>query len=160
MRRLLRLPVFFSVFAVSCINTDAAIFVEAQLTAPQLQLQESSLATAIDGSAALTLHLGPRASGPSEVSLLSVSLLADDQQSVLVEQVAVRSEPRFPMEVGLDSDRNVTLRIDASENLLAADAKTTLCGATALVLQVVLDDGLRGAALTASSDPFALGGCP
>ncbi len=163
MRSVLLSPVIAAIVgcaALGCINTDAAVFVEAELTKPQIEVLESSLAVGLEGQATLTLHLGPRASGPSEVSLLGVSLLAKNDQSVLVESIAVRSEPSFPITVQLDSDRSAVLHIDGPDNALPTDVKTTLCGAPAVVLQVVLDDGLRGATTIAVSGPFGLSGCP
>lgn len=146
--------------ALGCINTDAAVFVEADLTEPQIEVRDSSLAVGLEGKATLKLHLGPRASGPSEVSLLGVSLLGENARSVLVESIAVRSEPSFPITVQLDDDRSAVLYIDGPNNVLSTDVKTTLCGAAAVVLQVVLDDGLRGATMIATSGPFGLSGCP
>ena len=163
----MRPVVLSSVFAATvscaglgCINTDAAVFVEAELTKPQIEVLESSLAVGLEGQATLTLHLGPRASGPSEVSLLGISLLAENAQSVLVESIAVRSEPSFPITLPLDSDRSAVLHIDGPDNSLSTNVKTTLCGASAVMLQVVLDDGLRGATTIATSGPFGLSGCP
>ena len=139
---------------------DSFTSVEAELAKPQIEIRESSLAVALEGQATLTLHLGPRASGPSEVSLLGISLLAENAQSVLVESIAVRSEPSFPITVPLDSDRSAVLHIDGPDNSLSTNVKTTLCGASAVMLQVVLDDGLRGATTIATSGPFGLSGCP
>jgi hypothetical protein len=133
--------------------------VEAELSAPQLAVDQGSLVTTLEGRVELGLHLGPRASGPSEVTLLNASLLAADGQSVLLDRVNVNSDPGFPLTVPIDSDRGSMLRIDAADNLLDTDAKTRLCGDSDVVIQVVLDDALRGATLTATSAPFSLTGC-
>src|SRR5690606_11817826 len=55
--------------SLGCIDTDAAVFVEARIDGAAARVEQSALATGLSGSFRIHFHLGPRASGPSEVAL-------------------------------------------------------------------------------------------
>ncbi len=152
--------VFLASLAVVGCDPDAAVFVEPTITSSSVSVTTSGLVTGLSGAIALNLHLGPRASGPGEVTLQAVSLTNADRSVTLVEAVGALPAPAFPVSVPVDADVGVALTVSADENMLAADAATALCGSGALVYVVVLDDTLRGGTVTAAGDPVDPAGCP
>ncbi|MBW2524441.1 MAG: hypothetical protein JRI23_09710 [Deltaproteobacteria bacterium] len=149
-----------SVLLVGCIDTDPAVFVEAGIENAQATVAQETLATTIEGSFDVALHLGPRASGPADVGLGRVSVLSGDQASTLVDVLAVEPSPPFPVTVPVDGDVRVAVSFAAADNLLEADDYDALCAAGAAVVSAALDDSLRGGTISAVSVPFVLAGCP
>lgn len=143
----------------SCIDTDAAVFVEGSVTGPALTVQSGALVTSVGGSFTIALHLGPRASGPSDVSLTKVSV-ADAARTVeLIASLGVRTTPDFPVTVPVDGDVLVNAIAAAEDNLLEEGAAEEICEAGPLVIVGVLDGGLRGGSITVVSEPFQPSGC-
>jgi hypothetical protein len=139
-----------------CIDTDAAVFVEVAIGAPSLSVQQSSLVTALSGSFEVLLHLGPRASGPSQVKLVSFAV-TDSSGNDVVAPLAGEASPPFPVSVDVDSDVTVAVAVNGQE--LAADAVTDLCAGPVTIV-ATLDDSLRGAIVAGSSAPVVPAGCP
>ncbi|MBM4375805.1 MAG: hypothetical protein FJ095_12030 [Deltaproteobacteria bacterium] len=148
-----------ALLATGCIDTDAAVFVDAALVEPALAIAGSSLATGLGGDVTLTLHLGPRASGPSTSTLLAVSLVTADGQGTLASTLGFTSSPTLPTAVGVDDTVAVGLDFDPKDNALPASATATVC-AGSVRLRAVVDDSLRGSPVTVDSEPFAVSGCP
>ena len=145
---------------LGCVDTDPAVFVDTTIRAAQATVTAETLATTIDGSFALELHLGPRASDTAVVQLGAVSLTTADQAATLVDALAVTTSPSFPVNLPIDSTIDVGVGFAAADNLLEPAAYDTLCGAGTVTVSVALDDSLRGGTTTAVSSPFALAGCP
>jgi hypothetical protein len=143
-------------FLVACIDTDAAVFVEASVEDTMLAVQTNMLVTGLDGSFRVLLHLGPRASGPSEVGLVSFSV-TDAAGNEVVASLAGEPSPVFPVTVGVDADVAVAVAVNGQE--LPVEAGPALC-AGPIVIVATLDDSLRGAILGARSVPFPATGCP
>jgi hypothetical protein len=158
MRRLMLTILGCSVL-IGC-DPDAAVFVEATIESSSVTITPSGLVTGVSGGIELNLHLGPRASGPGEVTLGAISLTTGDRLTTLVEAVGAQPNPQFPVTVGLDSDVKVSFTVGAEDNLLEADAVDTLCGSGDLAYVVVLDDTLRGGSVSTASEPVAPSGCP
>lgn len=146
--------------ALSGCNLDAAVFVEPTISSAAVAVTPSGLVTGVSGNIELNLHLGPRASGPGEVTLGSISMTNADRSVTLVDAVGAQPSVSFPVSVGVDSDVPVSFTVNADDNLLEADAVTTLCGAGGLVYVVVLDDTLRGGTVSVASEPVMPSGCP
>ncbi|MBM4357302.1 MAG: hypothetical protein FJ096_04255 [Deltaproteobacteria bacterium] len=144
---------------VGCIDTDAAVFVEAALASPALVMSSSSLAAGVSGEATLSLHLGPRASGPSTAKVLALSLVSADGVTTHAATLGFSSTPTLPLTVGVDDTVAVALALASSDNALPTDKVAAICGG-AVRLRVVVDDSLRGGSVSADSDPFQVTGCP
>lgn len=145
--------------ATGCIDTDAAVFVEPSLVAPVLALSTSPLATALSGEARLELHLGPRASGPSTTGVTALSLVSADGSRTLAPSLGFTASPTLPTTVAIDSTAAVALAFAAADNTLPASGDAALC-AGPVRMRAVVDDSLRGVAVTCDSEPFAVSGCP
>ena len=141
-------------------DLDAAVFVEPTVEGASAAISASGLVTGLSGEIDLNLHLGPRASGPGDVTLRSISLTNADRSETLVEAVGAVPNPVFPVTVGVDSDVAIRFDVPADENLLDADAMSTLCSAGDLVYVIVLEDALRGGTVSAASNPVTPTGCP
>lgn len=142
-----------------CPDDDAAVFVEASIASPSAVVEEETLGTVLGGSFALALHLGPRASGPSEVSPGAFTLQSADQTQTLVPTLAIAASPSFPVEVGLDSDVLVQITFGTGDGLLPAASYGEICGAGELVISGAIQDSLQEASTTAVSSPFLPDGC-
>jgi hypothetical protein len=143
-----------------CIDTDAAVFVDATIVDASATVESSSLVTALSGSFTLQLHLGPRANDAAEVKLNAVSVTNPDRTVTLVDALGALPSQPFPLTVGIDSDVSVTFSAPADENQLEAAKAAEICGAGGLVFVVVLDDSLRGGSITPASDAVVPAGCP
>jgi hypothetical protein len=147
-------------FGVSCVNTDTAIFVEAGVESPSLEVIDGPLGATLDGGFDLTLRLGARASGPSETTFVSFSIKSADETQVLVEDVPVTSGVSSPVTVEPDGEEVViTFAIDQGGDVLPSALVDALC-AGEVVYSVVVDDSLATTTTVASSEPFAVAGCP
>ncbi len=139
---------------------DTAVFVEPTITVSSIEVTTSGLVTGVSGEIQLELHLGPRASGPGEVTLSAISLTSGDRKTTLVDSIGATPTPRFPITVGVDGDATVSFTVSADDNLLAADAVDTLCGSGDLSYVIVLDGSLRGGSVSAAASPVTPTGCP
>ena len=143
-----------------CINTDPAIFVEASLQQPTIAIEGSVLASAIAGGVVLDLHLGPRASGPATVSLVSGQLLSANGTGPLLDGLSMTSAPSMPLTVGLDEDVEVRFSLAASDNLIDEATVNALCEPGSMTFSIGIDDSLRGGGVSATSGVFSPSGCP
>ncbi len=146
--------------ATGCIDTDAAVFVDASIQDPVVALEGSVAAIGVSGSYTVKLHLGPRASGPSEVSLGAFSIMNASRDKTLVDVLKFVAKPSFPVSVAVDSDTLVSVTMDEQDNVLMAETADALCQAGDIVISGALDDGLRGGTINPVSQPFAPTGCP
>ncbi|NUO49447.1 MAG: hypothetical protein HOV80_11380 [Polyangiaceae bacterium] len=137
---------------LGCIDTDTAVFVDATLGAPTLSVTGSGLGASLGGSFALELHLGARASGPSDVTFTSFSLKAADD-TVLVESLPVAPDKPSPVEVQPGSDVAVTFTIDTGSDVIASDVKDRIC-AGQVKISGVIDDSLESGSSPIESEPF------
>lgn len=148
-----------SLASTGCIDTDAAVFVEARIDQPTAAVEQSALATGLSGGFQMHFHLGPRASGDGEVGL-SGFFVTDAGGATLVESLAVATAQSFPVIVPIDGDVSVGATFSADENLLEVTAIDTLCAAGGLRVVGVFQDSLRGGSIDASSPVFVPAGCP
>ena len=144
--------------ASGCIDTDAAVFVDARIESPSATLQSATLASGLAGGFTLNLHLGPRASGPSEVSLGGFSMTG--AAGTAVDSLAVTTQPAFPVNVSADSDVAVQVSFDPNDNLIENADVPTVCAVQGLQLVAALDGSLRGGAFSVRSEPFVVSNCP
>src|SRR5262245_61581564 len=115
MVRALRLWLLGAAFcAAGCeINTDPSIFVDLDITEPEVDVESKALGTVVTGGFTLHVHLGARASGPSAVDVQAFTLVSSDQNTVLLEALPLRAEgAQFPLEVQPNTDTDVAMVID------------------------------------------------
>jgi hypothetical protein len=143
--------------ATSC-NTDAAVFVEADIESSVVTVSQGALGTNIAGTFTLTLHLGARASGPSEITLGSFSI-KNEAGDVLLDTLPVISDRPSPITVNPDTDESVTFAIDSGGEPLDEDLYPQLC-AGKIVISGVVDDSLDPGPNPVDSEPFTATGCP
>jgi hypothetical protein len=140
--------------ASGCIDTDAAVFVDATLSAPSATVTSNTLGTSVAGSFALQLHLGPRASGPGTVSAEAFAITNADQ-SVEIIPLEPAADRALPVTVEPDSDVGITFNFNTGADLLPAAKRDELCAAGGLRIKAVLRDSLQGGGATpAVSDVF------
>jgi len=144
-----------------CINTDEAIFVEASIRDGSGSIETSSLSTGFSGSFAVDLHLGLRASGPSDVQLGGFSVQTADRLTTIVQVLKTTSQPAFPVFVTpSDDDLPVQVSFAATDNLLDNTAQEDLCAPEGVLIVGALQGSLRGSTISPASLPFQVSGCP
>jgi hypothetical protein len=146
--------------AAGCIDTDAAVFVEATITNPNATLVEETLVSAIEGSLGLKLHLGPRASGPAQVGLGALSVTNAAGTATFVAPLEVVTSLPFPVTVGVDTDVDIAITFAAADNDFEPAVLDEICAAGAIVIGGALDDSLRGGPIQVASGAFLPTGCP
>jgi hypothetical protein len=144
---------------VGCSSLDAAVFVQPSIDAPEVNVNPGVLGITLEGSFSLRLHLGPRASGSSEVSLGALSLASARDQATIVSPLAVKTVAAMPIVVAPDRDVTTPFTIDAGGKPLPFDAKAKLCEPAGLVILGAVDDPLASAATPVSSAVFQPTGC-
>jgi hypothetical protein len=147
-----------ALLAAGCIDTDAAVFVDATLGAPALTLVPAGgFGVTLQGSFALELHLGARASGTSQVTYTSFSLKAADG-SVVVESLPVAVDKPSPVAVDPGSDVLVTFTIDSGATVLDNTVKDRICAGQVKIVGVI-EDSLESESSPLESAPFSPSGC-
>ena len=142
---LLALPIFLT----GCVSTDPTVFVDASLESVSAAVQGGALGATIAGELGLKLHLGPRASGPSQVSLGAFAILDAGQKADITAIVLGASATEFPVTVDLDSDVSATLPYSLGSKTVPAEAKAKLCDPAGVVVRGTIQDSLLG-----GSTPF------
>jgi hypothetical protein len=145
--------------AAGCIDTDAAVFVEARIDETAASVEQSALATGLAGSFRMHFHLGPRASGQSEVGL-SGFFVTDVHRVAIVDNLAVVTGQPFPVIVPVSGDVSVGAAFAAEDNLLEVEAIDVLCAPGGIRIVGVFHDPLRGGSIDATSEAFSPTGCP
>jgi hypothetical protein len=143
---------------VGCIDTDAAVFVEARIDSPAVAVEGSQLVTGVTGGFTLELHLGPRASGSSSATLQSFSLVSNDGTKTIVAALGFSAAPPSPITVEPDSTALLAVTLAANDNQLATAARDAIC-AGPIRVRGVIEDSLRGTAITIDSESFSASGC-
>lgn len=151
-------PLFLAApLLASCINTDPAVFVEATVTEPALDVGAGSvLVKSLSGSFKLRLHLGARASGTSQVSLVEAKI-QDATGTDTILTLAI-SEAAFPVVVAPDAtvDVPLTFQDDSVEPTLV----DLLCDTHGVTIAARIDDSLQDAPTNATSAVVNAAGCP
>lgn len=141
-------------------SLDTAVFVQPGIDDPVVKVSDGVLGLTLEGSFSLRLHLGPRASGPSEVSLGALSLASANDEATLVSPLAVKTTAALPITVDKGRDVTTPFTLDAAGKPLPFDAKAKLCDAAGLVILGTLDDALASAPTPFASAMFQPTGCP
>jgi hypothetical protein len=143
-----------------CVSTDTSIFVVPTISLPTAAVSMVTLGTELEGTFTLDLHLGPRAAGPSDVSLGEFSILDSTMTTTIVPTLTVTSSPPFPQTVQPESDAISGFTFSTGTSLLKADVETQLCMPGGVVIQGTIEDSLAGKGTPASSPVFTVTGCP
>ena len=152
---LLALPLLLA----ACVNTDAAVFVEPTIESPTATVAGGALGVTISGNFTLKLHLGPRASGPSQVTLGAFSIL-DSKQSAAITAVQLgSSSTQFPATVNLDSDVSAALPFTLGPATAKDKAAGSLCDPRGVTLRGTIQDSLAGGSTPFFSEIIHPDGC-
>jgi hypothetical protein len=139
-------------------NLDPAVFVEPAIESPRLALTGGVLGSSLTGEFTLTLHLGARASGPSEVAFGAFSLV-DANGEVVLDGLPVAPSRPSPIAVEPDSDELVVFTIDSGDEPIDDALATAIC-AGEIAIRGTLEDSLESGSSPVESDLFAATGCP
>ena len=141
-----------------CVNTDANVFVAPTITTPAATLTTSNpLGLGLTGSFDLGLDLSPRASGPSTVKLVEVSILDATMTTPIAQALSTTSTPAFPTTVEPGSDPTINVSFNTGSALLPQTDKASLCGV--VIAAQIQDSLLGGTSKTAYSSVFNVSGC-
>lgn len=136
------------------INTDPTIFVDAKVTNPTVAVEQKALGTAVTGGFTLSLHLGARAVGPSDVALQGFQLKSTDENTVVVDALPLAAKGQtFPITVDPGTDEDVDVVIDLGNDLLAKDIGQKLCNFGEVRYIGSITDSLRGGTIPVRTDP-------
>jgi hypothetical protein len=139
-------------------NLDPAVFVEPAIESPRLALAGGVLGSSLAGEFTLTLHLGARASGPSEVAFGAFSLV-DAKGEVVLDGLPVAPSRPSPVAVEPDSDETVVFTIDSGDEPIADALAAAICAGD-VAIRGTLEDSLESGSSPVESDLFAATGCP
>lgn len=153
-----RILVALGLLGAGCIDTDTAVFVDATLGTASVTVGGGGLGVTLNGSFALELHLGARASGTSEVTYTSFSLKSAADDAVLVESLPVAPDKPSPVSVDPGSDVVVTFTIDTGASTLPTDLRDRIC-AGQVRISGVIEDSLESESSPIESAAFTASGC-
>lgn len=143
-----------------CPNTDPAIFVTAAIEAPSIAVTQGVFGPSIDGAFQLELHLGARASGPSQVSIGQLEILDAEMTGAIVTPLPVDpGSTQLPVTVQPDSDVIIAFTFTSGKNPLAADLAPKLCDSAGVILGGTIQDSLQDVATPVDSDVIHPTGC-
>lgn len=141
-------------------DNEALVFVEPILEEPKASVDSGALGTSLTGSFRLRLRLGPRASGPSQVSIQKFEITNADQSKSIVSPLETTAEPAFPLTVKPDSDVSALLTIDLGGGVLPQSTAEGLCDAGGIKIAGLIQDSLEDGASPVDSAVFDPSGCP
>ena len=142
------------------VDTDAAVFVDPSISGPSATVAASTLGTSLEGGFGLRLHLGPRASGASQVGIGQFSIQGADQKTTIVSPLEVAADKTFPVTVDVDSDVDVAFTFDTGAKHLPKEKAQELCPADGIIVSGVIQDSLQDGATPVYSPAFHASGCP
>jgi hypothetical protein len=126
----------------ACVNTDAAVVVEPELLNPTLTVTEGTFGVSLKGSFVLSFHLGPRATGPSKVTLQSFAIVSATQEATIVDLSPFLTADKSEVTVELDSDVDVAVNLDTGNEPQELD-KAKLCDPAGVVISGAIKDSLQ-----------------
>jgi hypothetical protein len=160
-RALLALALSASPLLGGCINTDAAVFVDPSIESATIDVTKGLLGTSVKGSFKLTLHLGARASGPSDVSDLSIDLRDAKGEAAITDITAIldAGPTQFPVRVEPDSDVDVAMTFDTGSKPVDEALADKLCDPAGVTIGGTLKDSLQDTATPLDSPVIHATGC-
>jgi hypothetical protein len=142
-----------------CVSTDTAIFVTPKITAPAAMVLSATLGATVTGSFDLDLHLGPRASGPSTVTLGEFSILDAAQKGPIVTPLSLTGSLGSSIIVLPDSDAQGLFMFSEGTKTLPNTVVPSLCASAGVVIGGAFRDSLTGMSTPVSSSVFHVSGC-
>jgi len=144
---------------VGCGDDDPAVFVEPSIGTPEATVGTLQLGTSLKGSFSLSLHLGSRASGPSDVGVGAFMIQNADQSETFVSPLEVSADRDLPVTVDPDSDQTIVFSFDTAADLLPAEISFALCNMEGVVISGAIQDSLQDGATPVVSAVFKPSGC-
>jgi hypothetical protein len=150
----------FVLVAAGC-DPDTAVFVEATISSPSADVEGGVLGGRVSGAFVLELHLGPRASEGSDVTIGAFDLMSQDQTVTLLSPLPTdaASQPS-PIRVEVDSTVSVPITFDTGADTIPTETHDAICAAVNVVLAGSIEDSLEDGLTPVASSPFAVTGCP
>jgi hypothetical protein len=143
-----------------CINTDPSVFVTPTIMAPSAMVQSGVLGATVAGAFDLDLHLGPRASGPSTVTLGEFSILDAEQKGSIVMPLSLTGSLESPIVVQPNSDEDDDFTFDTGNMTEPTSVGSELCASAGVVISGAFQDSLTGMSTPVASSVFHVSGCP
>jgi hypothetical protein len=150
----------FTPLAAGCIGEDDTIvFVDPNLEAPAAAVTGGALGTSLSGGFRLKLVLGPRASGPSRVTVGAFSIMDAAQKAALVPTLELTSSLELPVTVTPGSEVSVDFTFDTGAETLPSETKDALCASDGVRIVGSVQDSLQDGVTPVASAPFDPSGC-
>lgn len=142
------------------INTDPSIFVDVDVVDPTIGVETNALGTVVTGGFMMSLHLGARAAGSSQVNVQGFELISEDQNTIIVESLplAAKGQP-LPIVVEPDTDEDIEIVIDLGSDQLPQEVGQKLCSFARARYRGSISDSLRGTTVPVLTDPVDVTGC-
>jgi hypothetical protein len=121
---------------VAC-GDKSAVSLSADVTSASVKVEDTAFGAALSGSFALSLALGPEASGPTHVTLGNFSLQTAGG-AALIDVLNLQSTPTFPVDVAKGGSQTVSFTFDQDSVDRAA-----LCAGQVRIVGSVMDS-LKG----------------
>lgn len=142
------------------LNTDPTIFVDVDVLNPTVAVEEKALGTAVDGGFTMSLHLGARAAGSSEVGVKAFELVSEDQNTIIADSLPLAGKGAIlPVVIEPDSDLDIEVVIDLGGDLLESEVGQKLCAFGKVRYRGAITDSLRGTDVPVLTDPVQVTGC-
>jgi hypothetical protein len=142
-----------------CVSTDTCVFVCPKIAAPAAMVLSATLGATVTGSFDLDLHLGPRASGPSTVTLGEFSILDAAQKGTIVTPLSLTGSLGSNIIVLPDSDAQDSFKFNTGTKTLPNTVVPSLCAPAGVVIGGTFQDSLTGMSTPVSSSVFHVSGC-
>ncbi|HQP37933.1 MAG TPA: hypothetical protein PLI95_22275 [Polyangiaceae bacterium] len=150
-----------------CCAIEDAVAVSASLDNPSLTVSQppGGLVSNLSGSFSISMELGNRASDPSDVALVSFSLVrASDEADLLGKPLSFVSSPASPVRLspGDSATVHVSIVSPSSEDKpleLSKELAAAVCSAGSVKIVGTLRDSAMAATVQLASPPFTPSGC-
>jgi hypothetical protein len=152
--------VLLALALAGCVGEDDAIvFVDPSIESPAAAVGGSVLGVSLSGGFRMRLVLGPRASGPSQVSLGSFAITDAEQKQPVVPSLTLTASLPLPVTVQPSDDVGVDFTFDTGAETLPAEIKDALCAPSGVRIAGTVQDSLQDGATPVASAPFQPTGC-
>jgi hypothetical protein len=149
-----------SSLSVGCLSeNEEVVFVAPSITAPAATITGGALGISVSGSFSMTLALGPRASGASQVQVGAFAITDANGQASIVPSLSLTPSVALPVTVEPDSEVTVDFTFDLGSKTVPAETQASLCAAAGVRIAGTIQDSLEDAATPVASATFKPTGC-
>lgn len=149
-----------SSLCVGCLSeNEEVVFVAPTITAPAAAIAGGALGVSVTGSFSMTLALGPRASGASQVQVGAFAITDANNQASIVPSLSLTPSVSLPVTVEPDSEVTVDFTFDLGNKTVPTETQTALCTAAGVRIAGTIVDSLEDAPTPVASATFKPTGC-